>query len=105
MSEVHKDIFDGVPVTSREKDFWSNLWFNLDRTWGIVLPELLEERFDWILEYMRVGTMPKEVLCFKDALRQVWSGAGAILRSAKHPYNYDVGCAIGNFFNPDLCPR
>lgn len=105
MSEVHKDIFDGVPVTFREKDFWSNLWFKLDKTWGIVLPELLEERFDWVLEYIRVGTMPKEVLCFKDALRQVWSGAGAVLRSAKHPYNYDVGCAIGNFFNPDLCPH
>ena len=105
MSEVHKDVFDGVPVTSREKDFWLYLWFNLDKTWGTALPELLEERFDWILEYIRVGTMPKEVLCFKDALRQVWSGAGAVLRSAKHPYNYNVGCAIGNFFNPDLCPR
>jgi hypothetical protein len=105
MSEVHKGIFDGVPVTSREKDFWSNLWFNLDKAWGTVLPELLEERFDWILEYIRVGTMPKEVLCFKDTLRQVWSGAGAVLRSAKHPYNYDIGCVTGNFLNPDLCPR
>lgn len=105
MREVHKDIFDGGPVIFREKDFWSNLWFSLDKTWGIVLPELLKERFDWVLEYIRVGTMPKEVLCFKDALRQVWSGARAVLRSAEHPYNYDVGCAIGNFFNPDLCPR
>jgi hypothetical protein len=68
ISEVHKDIFNGGPVTFREKDFWSSLWFNLDKTWGIVFPELLEGRFDWVLEYIRVGTMPKEVLCFKDAL-------------------------------------
>ena len=105
MTEVHKDVFDGGPVTFGEKEFWSSLWFNLDKTWGIVLPELLRERFDWVLDYIRGGTLPQEVLCFKDALRQVWNGAGAILRAAKQPYNYDVGCAIGDFFNPDLCPR
>ena len=105
MREVHNDVFNGAPVTIREKDFWSNVWFNLDKTWGIALPEQLKERFDWVLEYIRVGTMPKEVLCFKDALRQVWSRAGSVLRTTKHPYNYDLGCATGNFFNQDLCPR
>jgi hypothetical protein len=51
-----------------------------------------------------VVTIPKEVLCFKDALRQVRTGA-EVLRSAKHPYNYNVGCAIRNFFKPYLCSR
>ena len=44
----------------------------------------------------------RQVLCFNDVLRQIWSGAGAVLRSAKHPYNYDVS---GTSFNPDPCPR
>ncbi|KAH0562340.1 hypothetical protein GP486_002966 [Trichoglossum hirsutum] len=35
MSEVHNDIFDGISVTFKEKDFWTNLWFNLDEKWGI----------------------------------------------------------------------
>ena len=68
ISEVYKDIFDSGPVTFREKDLWLNLQFNLDKTWGITTPKLLKERFDWVLEYIRVGIMLKKVLCFKDAL-------------------------------------
>lgn len=105
MREVHKDVFDGISATLREMDFWSNLWFNLDKTWGIISPKLLEERFSWVLEYIRAGKMPRKVLCFKDALRRVWMKDGALLRSAKHPYNYDVGCATRDFLNPDLYPR
>ena len=48
--------------------------------------------------------MQEEVLCVKDALGQIWDGAGAILRSAKHLYNCNVRCAVG-YFNPDLCSR
>ncbi|KAI9786198.1 MAG: hypothetical protein M1839_007608 [Geoglossum umbratile] len=43
MSEVHKDIFDGISVTFKE-DFWANLWFNLDEKWGTVSPTRFTER-------------------------------------------------------------
>lgn len=104
MRDVHKDILDSGPVTLREKDFWTNLWFRLDNTWGIILPKLLKERFDWVLEYIREGRMPKEALCVKDALRQVWTRPGTVLKSTKHPYSYNVGFVVENVFNPDLCP-
>lgn len=103
MREVHKEVFDSSAASSSDNDFWRNVWYRLDETWGIASYKLLKQRFGWVLEYIRKGTM-QEVLCFKDALGQIWGGAGAILRSAKHPYNCNVRCAVG-YFNPDLCPR
>jgi hypothetical protein len=104
MRDIHSDVFHGKAELG-ENDFWTHVWFRLDETWEIKSEKKLKTRFGWVLDYIRIGALPNEAQCVKDALREVWMDAGTILRTAQHPYGYYPGCANESYFNPDLCPR
>lgn len=104
MRDIHSDVFHGNTDTG-ENVFWTNVWFLLDETWGIGSEKKLKTKFGWVLDYIRIGALPNEAQCVKDALRQAWSDEGTILRTAKHPYDYYPGCANELYLNPDLCSR
>lgn len=92
MRDVHSDVFDGTTELG-ENDFWRNVWFRLDDTWAMHSEKTLKTKFGWVLDYIRIGALPSEAQCVKDALRESWMDAGSILRTAQHPYGYYPGCA------------
>jgi hypothetical protein len=102
MRDIRGDVFRGTTELG-ENDFWMHVAFRLDGRGG----ENTQDKI-WLaagLDYIRIGALPNDAQCIKDALREVWIDAGTILRTAQHPYGYYPGCANESYFNSDLCPR
>lgn len=106
MTDNHKRVFDGGAVEYSDSKLWETVLFDMDsRSWGVSSARVLERRFRWVLEYIRTGILSTEIVCFRDAFRQLASEEGGLLKSMKHPYNYDLGRTFERFFNPDLDPK
>jgi hypothetical protein len=105
MRQMYAEAFEDESVKLTIEEFWHNVYFMIDDEWYITSPTALRERFGWVLRYITEGEHTQEARHFMDALREVWSEEGTVLRSATHPYEAMKTYATGNEQHPDLCPR
>jgi hypothetical protein len=70
MRKHHMSVFNGDPNTTNDHAFWTNLFMEgLDRSWMVGTTTTWKERFSWVLQYIRTGSLPQEAQVAKEVLR------------------------------------
>ncbi|KAL7911897.1 hypothetical protein GGI35DRAFT_491983 [Trichoderma velutinum] len=102
MRRHHESVFNGELNTVTDHDFWSNLFIvGLDSFWMVGDTHVWRDRFGWVLQYIRTGTLPEDAAIARGILQLAMTN---LLAEEKHPYNYDTSIPTFGFLNPDLNP-
>ncbi|KAI0903849.1 hypothetical protein F4823DRAFT_568289 [Ustulina deusta] len=102
MRSIHQAVFKKESTTVSDETFWVKLFASpLDVSWRAANHERLRQCLDWVLEFIRKGTLPTKAKTAKDILQEALGQS--VLTCHKHPYKYASEQATDGFLKPDLC--